>query len=259
MMTLLDRICAEKFEQMNLFTALHAALLGCDIQCCHDELLEKIFTKFHNEIDTARLKDLERISFVLAMSNIRTPNKLEDALCEKIMNSLRGRIDEIMKYPKCFTNCLHFLTLRGHYDKEMLSSALERKFLKHAVGSKLALSREIFHLDTFVKINLQNENYEGAQLLDKNRKTMGTLLTQYIPERNSKYKLNVTDHFLLQIKEATNAILPQNQLRHILPNYDRADLVVCYDRVNRKSINIAESCPEHYSGWYFLVGGGQSL
>ncbi|XP_023307598.2 FAST kinase domain-containing protein 5, mitochondrial [Lucilia cuprina] len=248
MMQLLDKICHEKLDSMNLLTCLHVALLGCELQCCHDEIIEKIMHKFYKQLDATRLKDLERISLVIALFNIHTPSKIEEQLCEKILQSLHGRIEEILRHPKCFTNCLHFLTLRGYYDKEMLSTTLERKFLRHAVGSNLAMSREIFHLDTFVKVNLLEEGYEGAQLLDKIRKTMGKMLTHYIPERNSKYKLNATDNILLQIKEITDTILPHNELKHILPNYDRSDVVICYDRKQKKSLEISKDCPENYSG-----------
>lgn len=248
MMKLLDKICKEKLDSMNLLTCLHVALLGCELQCCHDEIIEKIMHKFHDQLDSTRLKDLERISLVIALFNIHTPSKIEEVLCEKILHSLEGRVEEILKHPKCFTNCLHYLTLRGYYDKEMLSTALERKFLKHAVGSNLAISREIFHLDTFVKLNLSEEGYEGAQLQDKIRKTMGKMLTHYIPERNQKYKLSATDNILLQVKEITEGVLPHIELRHILPNYERSDVVICYDREQRKSLQISKECPENYSG-----------
>ncbi|XP_061393204.1 FAST kinase domain-containing protein 5, mitochondrial-like [Musca vetustissima] len=248
MMKLLDKISAEKFDDMNLLTSLHVALLGCELQCCHEEIVEKILNKFHNEMSNTRLKDLERISLAVALFNIKTPNKIEDLLCQKILESLKGRIDEIMKHPKCFTNCLHYLTLRGFYDKEMLSVALDRRFLKHAVGSSLAISREIFNLDTFVKVNLANDNYEGNQLADKYRKTMGKMLTHYIPDNNPKYKLNATDRILLQMKEITAGFLPHCQLKHILPNYERADVVICYDRVKRKSLPLSPTCPEDYNG-----------
>ncbi|XP_075154840.1 FAST kinase domain-containing protein 5, mitochondrial isoform X2 [Haematobia irritans] len=248
MMKLLDKINSEKFNEMNLLTCLHVALLGCELQCCHDELIEKIINKFYHEIDTTRLKDLERISLVMALFNISTPTKIEEALCQKIVETLHGRIDEIMRHPKCFTNCLHFLTLRGYYDKEMLSSALDRRFLKHAVGSNLAVCREIFNLDTFVKVNLQNEAYGGSQLADKYRKSMGKMLTHYIPDRNPKYKLNATDNILVQMKEITASFLPHCQLKHILPNYERADVVICYNRLTHSSVPISDSCPADYSG-----------
>ncbi|XP_073832851.1 FAST kinase domain-containing protein 5, mitochondrial isoform X2 [Musca autumnalis] len=248
MMKLLDKISKEKFDDMNLLTSLHVALLGCELQCCHEEIIEKILNKFHSEMSNTRLKDLERISLAVALFNIKTPNKIEDLLCQTILDSLKERIDEIMKHPKCFTNCLHFLSLRGFYDKEMLSVALDRRFLKHAVGSSLAVSREVFNLDTFVKVNLANDNYVGNQLADKYRKTMGKMLTHYIPDNNPKYKLNATDRILLQMKEMTAGFLPHCELKHILPNYERADVVICYNRLNRKTVPLAETCPEDYSG-----------
>ncbi|TMW41464.1 hypothetical protein DOY81_013452 [Sarcophaga bullata] len=84
MMELLDKICDEKLESINLLTCLHVALLGCELQCCHDKIIEKIMHKFHNEIDSIRLKDLERISLVIALFNIHTPSKIEESW-EKIL------------------------------------------------------------------------------------------------------------------------------------------------------------------------------
>lgn len=247
-MELLDKICEEKLDSINLLTCLHVALLGCELQCCHDKIIENIMHKFYDKVDSIRLKDLERISLVIALFNIHTVSKIEESLCEKILQSLNDRIEEILKHPKCFSNCLHFLSLRGYYDEEMLTSALDKKFLRLAVGSNLATSREIFHLDTFVKVNLSEIGYKGSQLHEKYRKTMGKLLTHYIPERNTKFKLSATDNILLQTKEIIDGILPHNELKHILPNYDRPDVVVCYNHKKNDSVKISPDCPENYSG-----------
>ncbi|KAL9883815.1 FAST kinase domain-containing protein 5, mitochondrial isoform 1-T1 [Glossina fuscipes fuscipes] len=248
MKELLDKMSQEKLEAMSLLTCLHVALFGCELQFCHNKIVEYVLMRFERELEQTRLKDLERICLVMGLFNMKTSTGIEKTLCARVLHMLNNRIDEILKYPNCFLNCLHYLTLCGFYNQEMLAAALDEKFLKHACGSNLVMNRNVFHLDTFVKVNLKDKNYLGPQLADKYRKTMGKMLTYYIPERNSKYKLSATDHILLEIKDIISTLLPHNTLKHILPNYARPDIVICYDSQQRTSLPLSNICPEEYSG-----------
>uniref|UniRef100_A0A1B0FIJ7 RAP domain-containing protein n=1 Tax=Glossina morsitans morsitans TaxID=37546 RepID=A0A1B0FIJ7_GLOMM len=248
MKELLDKMSQGKLETMSLLSCLHVALFGCELQFCNSKIIECVLKRFERELEQTRLKDLERICLVMGLFNIKTPTGIEKTLCTRVLDMLNNRIDEILKYPTCFLNCLHYLTLCGFYNQEMLAAALDEKFLKHACGSNLAMNRNVFHLDTFVKVNLKDENYLGPQLAEKHRKIMGKMLTYYIPERNSKYKVSATDNILLEIKEIISTVLPHNTLKHILPNYERPDIVICYDRQQRTSIPLSNTCPEDYNG-----------
>lgn len=238
-----------KVDKVSLLGCLHVALLGCEMQLSHDALIEKILKRFELEIENTRLKDLERISLVMNIFNIKTESQVEKRVAAKVLKSLRGRIEEILKYPRAFTNCLHYLNLVGVHDEEMLAAVLDPKFLKHATGSKLCMCREIFHLDTFGRVNIPN--YKGPQLSEKNRQSMGKMLTHYIPDR--KYKLTLTDSILLSIKDTVNVIAPFNYIKHVLPNYERADILICYDQRNRKSLPLPTDCPVDYSGKYLDI------
>lgn len=237
-----------KVDKISILGCLHVALLGCELQQSHDALVESVLKRFEPEIDNTRLKDLERICLVMNIFNIKTESQVERRVAQKVIQSLQERIEEILKYPRAFTNCLHYLHLVGFHDEEMLAAVLDKKFLKHAAGSKLNMCREIFHLDTFSRINVKD--YMGPQLSDKNRRAMGKLLTNYIPDRNLKYKLSATDSILLSIKDTVNIIAPFNYLKHVLPNYERADILICYDQKHRKSVPLPSDCPEDYSGRY---------
>ncbi|XP_011177260.2 FAST kinase domain-containing protein 5, mitochondrial [Zeugodacus cucurbitae] len=244
----LMEVLQTEISRISLMSCLHVALFGVELQCCHDGVLELVLQRFNQDIGNARLKDMERICLAISVFNYRSPTGVEQELCAKILSLLETKIDEIMKYPRCFVACLHYLTLCGHYNEEMITSVLDKRFVDLAYGKNVTIGREIFNLDSFVKINLKDSNYTGNQLTEKKRHSMGKLLTQYIPQRNQKFRLNKTDRILLEIKETLERILRPNTLKHILPHFERPDLVVCYDNKQRHAIPLAADCPVDYSG-----------
>ncbi|EDW08055.2 FAST kinase domain-containing protein 5, mitochondrial [Drosophila mojavensis] len=235
-------------ERVSLLTCLHMALLGCELQTCNDKLVERILLRFERELDVTRLKDLERICLVIALFNMNTASGVECRLVDSLPELLRGRIDEILRYPRCYTNCLQFLSMRGVYDVEQLGVALEPRFLRHTYRSGLP-GREYFHLDSFAQ--LLGSEYEGPRLTERQRQQMGKLYTQYIPDRtDTRSKLNSTDRILLEIRDAVGSLLRTTvSLKHVLPHYDRCDAIVGYDRQQQRPVSLnASTCPKDYSG-----------
>ncbi|XP_055912062.1 uncharacterized protein LOC129946061 [Eupeodes corollae] len=233
--------------RISLLSCLHVALLGSDIQTCHEEIVELIVKRFLRELDSTRLKDMERICHVISLYNFKSSDGSELELCSKIIQKVKENVDECVRYPRCFSNLVHYLTLCGFHDEELISSVLDVKFIKHAYDTNIRLGRELFCLDGFAKINLK-DTYKGNQLPDKYRKTMGRLMTHYVPQRNSKFKLSTTDRILLEIKEATDGLMKTSTFKHILPHFERPDVVLCYDTVKKKAIPLSPNCPEDYIG-----------
>lgn len=248
MYELLDKLC-NQIERLSLLSCLHIALLGVEIQLCHDKCIKLIIERFNRDINESRIKDMERICHVISLFNIKTENNIENELCKNIINEIKNdkRIDEITKYPKSFSSCIYYLILCNNYDKELISCVLDQKFIKYCYGNNFMLGREIFLLDSFIRINLQNDEYNGNLLTDKQRKTMGKCLTNYIPEKNSKYKLNVTDRILLEIKDTCYQLLQSNcYFKHILPHFERPDILFCYDKLQHKTIPLKiENFPDY--------------
>ncbi|KAI8035019.1 FAST kinase domain-containing protein 5, mitochondrial [Drosophila gunungcola] len=231
-------------ERVSLLTCLHMALLGCELQTCNDALVERILLRFERELDTARLKDMERICLVMALFNLTTASGVEHRVARRLPDLLRQRMEEILRHPRCFTNCLQFLTMRGVCDLELLGVALEPRFVQHTYRSGLP-GREYFHLDGFARL-LGAEQYQGPLLSARQRQQMGRLYTQYIPERDGRFKLNGTDRILVEIKDAISLLHRPVSFKHILPQYDRCDVVLCYDHRQRKALALdAEACPDY--------------
>lgn len=112
----------------------------------------------------------------------------------------------------------------------------------------MKVGREILSLDSFTRINIPNE-YEGPQLTEKMRANIAKFQTHYVPFRGQSYKLTHSDTLLLDMKDFLHRQFGPNTLCHILPHYQRPDIVYCFDE-NGKSITeeIAECFPPNYRG-----------
>lgn len=264
MLELLIKIVPE-IPRLSLLSCLHIILLGTDTQVCHEESTEIILKRFHLDLKNTRLKDLERISFVMGLFNFTSASHIEEQLAADILKELKTRVTEIMKYPRCFTSCLHYLTFKGYADAELISTTLDEEYIKLAYGRNITLGRELFCLDSYVQLNFNP--YNGHRLTDKKRKSMGKILCHYIPVRDGEFKLSTTDRILLEIKESSEKLYEHCHMAHILPHFDRpgkqrkrrkrnillyciffTDVVIAYDKRSGNSIDILDHYPENYSG-----------
>lgn len=250
MTTLLDNICPE-IERLSLLSCLHIALMGCDMQISHQKSIELVIKRFLIDVDSARIKDMERICHVISLYDFKTEAGIEIDLMKHIIEVSKTRTKEILKHPKCFPRLLHYLSIKGIYEEELISSVFDVDFVKHAYGTNLLVGRELFSLNTFVKVNLK-DSYKGRYLRDKWIATMGKGMTRYIPERGTQYKLAHTDNVLLEMKEAAQDLYKIVTLKHILPNHERADVVLCYNKETKKFLLPSKNCPGDYTGGFKL-------
>ncbi len=209
-----------QIHRLTGLSCLHVALLGTQIHICQQDCIEQIVRRFSKDVKSIRMKDFERIAFVIGLFDFESESKVEDQLCQNILVELKNRAEEIVQYPKCFSLCLYYLTMKGYYDEELLSAALSKPYLTFAYGNQVKYGMEIFGLDSYAKINLR-ESYKGNEVTEKNRQYMGKMLTQYIPDRSGKFKVNATDAILLELKEATDELCTHCHFAHALPHYDR--------------------------------------
>lgn len=183
--------------------------------------MEQIVRRFSVDVKSIRIKDIERITFVIGLFDFESDSRIENQLCQNILDELKQRVDDIVKHPQCLPLCLHYLTMKGYYDEELISVALSKKFVHLAYGgNQVKYGKELFALDSYVKINLK-ETYRGDELTEKNRQYMGKMLTQYIPNRSDKFRLSATDKILLELEETAQELCNHCYFAHVLPHFDR--------------------------------------
>lgn len=110
------------------------------------------------------------------------------------------------------------------------------------------IGRELLCLDSFSKIQLKDK-YDGPELPSLIRKTIAKHQTNYIPVMGQPYKLTHADKLLLDVKHTMEGKFGKNILTHVLPHYQRPDIVYCFDS-NGKSVTeeIVECFPAPYRG-----------
>ncbi|XP_037049478.1 uncharacterized protein LOC119083781 [Bradysia coprophila] len=236
-----------QLARLSTLTCLHVALLGTHLHICHQSCIEQILHRFADDVQAIRMKDLERISYVMGFFDFESESNIANRLCQQFLAELKNRVDDIVRYPKCFALSLHYLSLKGYHDEEMISVALSPSFLSAAYGNQTRYDNELFGLDSFVKINLK-ETYTGNQLTEKNRQYMGKMLTEYVPDRNKEFKIGFADNLLLEVKETSDELCTHSYFAHSLPHFSKPDIIIAYDRNSNTGIDIAHKLPPLYTG-----------
>lgn len=138
---------------------------------------------------------------------------------------------------------MNLLTVRLH------QSLLD--FTKYATllgKNSFKIGREMICLDSFTRINLRS-TYEGPQISEKKRAVISKYQTHYIPYRGQEQKLTHSDLILLDTKEFMERQFGENTLVHILPHFQRPDILYCFDDTGKSVTNqILDCLPSHYSG-----------
>lgn len=92
----------------------------------------------------------------------------------------------------------------------------------------MKIGREILCLDSFTRINLKGR-YDGPQLSKRLRANIFKFQSNYVPYRGQSHKMTHADQLLLNLKEVLEAKFGSNVLTHILPHYQRPDVICCFD------------------------------
>ena len=98
----------------------------------HPVTIERVTQKFLICMKEARLKDLERLSMVIAMSTYQSPSTelFWDALGEEFTR--KERKDEIYQYPHSFISLTNYAVVANHYSEQLLRIALSQDFLNQS-------------------------------------------------------------------------------------------------------------------------------
>lgn len=123
-----------QMKRFSIISNLHIGLLGTNIQACNDNILEAIVQRFSQNIKSTRLKEIERVAFIVGLFNYKSPAGTEKVLLQQVIVELKLRVDEIVKHPKCLSACAYYLTLSGLNDPEIIDSVLKPDFISLAYG-----------------------------------------------------------------------------------------------------------------------------
>lgn len=245
---LLDAIVPH-LSRFSLMACLHVALLGTDLQQCHEKSLSIIVHRFVNEIDKARLKDIERISFIIGLYDFKTPEKLEHKLCQLILRELETRIDEIALYPRALSQTLSYLALIDpcYCSPEMISTCLNPEFLLAAYGKNYyKYGRDILFLDSFAEI-FYGDTYKGNRMIKRVKDYLSNISIDYLPNPEKREKMTFSNRILLEVFEACEEVYGKSRMYHPLPHFQRPDVILAINTETGDAIDISHNYPQKMS------------
>lgn len=235
--------------RFSLLSCLHIGLLGTDLQQCHEPSLKLIVQRFANEIHKARLKDIERISFIIGLYDFTTPDGLERKMAEMILTELENRIDEIAQYPRAYGQTLSYLALidPSYVTPEMLSTIFHPDFLHTTYGKNYyRWGREVIFLDSFAEVFYGN-SYKGHRMPKRIKNYLTNISIDYLPNPEKRGKLTFSNRILLETFDACQEAFGRSRMYHPLPHFQRPDVLVAVNSDTKEAVDVSHNYPEKMS------------
>lgn len=209
-------------ENQSILTALHIALLGTTVYVVNHQLIEMIVHRFISHINELRLKDMERIVWVLAVFDFKSTTGASIKLLEAIVNELPKRFAEIHKYTQSYIMCTYYLALRGFANTNLIAYCLTPAHLDKVYGKIWYYPRELLFLDSYTRINLKNV-YAGHQLNIAQRK----ILTERLRNEAAEGELNNIAKLEANVVASVRKLYTYFILGHALPHYANTGNITC--------------------------------
>ncbi|XP_043605428.1 FAST kinase domain-containing protein 5, mitochondrial [Bombus pyrosoma] len=228
-----------------LFKSLHGEIPRLSLKCLthiahalgalrvYDEILiNTIIQRLEKEMETARVKDIERIIY-----GICTVTPITDYyrnVCHKLLNEIlltykTTRASEINSFPISLVRILTFLTIKNIYVPELIRHVFDPTFMKNTYKNNLRLlTNEWLILHCSVKIELPY--YEGPLLTDN---MYECLIKKYRKYDDDTYRKDTNVKLRMEIVHICKQKLGIDvHIDYILPQYSTRDIVIGMDTCN---------------------------
>ena len=235
--------CLKDFQK--LLNSLHGQIPRLSLKCLthitqafgssrvYDEILTNaIIQRLEKEMETARVKDIERIIYGICTV---TPNTdYYRNLCHKLLNEIMltyktTRASEINSFPISLVRILTFLTMKNIYVPELIQHIFDPTFIKKTYKNNLKLlTNEWLILHCSVKIELPY--YKGPLLTDN---MYETLIKKYHKYDEDTYRKDTNVKLRMEIVYICKQKLGLSvHVDYILPQYSTRDIVIGLDTFN---------------------------
>ncbi|XP_043278377.1 FAST kinase domain-containing protein 5, mitochondrial isoform X2 [Venturia canescens] len=200
------------------------------VQIHKPELMNAVIKKFEENIDEARIKDLERLTWALGIFAYER----DTPIYNKIIESLRDpkRELELTLYPKTLPTILSHFSFANIFPIDLIKRVFDPEFLKRVYGNNaFRIGRDFFSLEMNIKIDLPE--YDGPFLMPT---LLEFLAKRYVLDKmNSSPKSTYSDKFTREVvhmcKFAVKAGTPIS-IEQVLPQYVKPDIILCFDEAN---------------------------
>ncbi|XP_024945660.1 uncharacterized protein LOC107272639 isoform X2 [Cephus cinctus] len=192
--------------------------------------------KFEQNIDVIRMKDIERILYVMTIFNYDISHPFYKK-CIKELNRPE-REEEINNFGKAFICALHYMSMANLYPKNLIEKALAKDFILQAYGKDVhKINREALFLDRSVEVELPD--YTGPRLEAGTWKSVAQK-NRWTLKMKQNQMTNNADTLLLDVLKTCKEIFGFDSavvVDQTLPHYTKPDIYICLDG-NKKPIPV---------------------
>jgi len=217
---------ASQLPRLSLTCSINIPLLTTQSQTFLPGLLDEISQKLISNLSSARLKEIEKVVYTLALFNYipRVECDVFAAVTEEL--NREERENELKEHPKTLVAILHYLALLQRCPLNHLPTVLDMNFIRSTYGkTNYVIGREILSLDTCIELEMKE--YQGPRLPVEVRDYLSKRYSIYLPEEGRK-KMPKHSLFMLEVMKCVETLFGKEfyTCTYILPNQPRADIVI---------------------------------
>lgn len=213
-----------RVPDLPLINLTQVSYLAAKVLIFEEELMTQILKRFNEKLHEATLKDIERMTYSMAMFNYESSHPLYRNIVDELWNP--NRQQEIENHRKSFVAILKYLALANIYQINLLEKVMESEFMNKAYSNKYAMGDEYYFLDQSIAVEVPN--YSGPRL--------STNLREFLSWRGKGSMKTVTHtEGLQQIIAICEQLLKPTfpiHIEKILPHFFCEDIVICLDEKN---------------------------
>ncbi|XP_012530877.1 uncharacterized protein LOC105833583 [Monomorium pharaonis] len=196
------------------------------------KFMDKIIKRLNEELQTARLKDIERFLFTFSILNI------DSSIYQNIVEELRGswdttRASEIKKFPSVPARILGYMAVQNVYPKDLIKRVMTPEYvIKTCFGNYKYLSREYCVLDYGLRIEVPE--YDGPFLKPNVRTSIEKKYYDLAAETKSEstWANSLFSDVLATCQKLFNTTSDILVTRP-LPHFAVEDIIFCLDEQNQ--------------------------
>ncbi|KAG8244010.1 mitochondrial RNA processing [Homalodisca vitripennis] len=262
------KLAESKLRSVNLINAIHALHISSKIQFYNEEPITILAEKFCIDPSAARLKDMERIVFILSLYNFIPPTTPDilDIVMEELDKPQHVKAAE--EHHLTILSLVYFLTLLRRYPEKHIQHLLSDDTLQKSYKNKFMINVQALQID----YNRVLEGPPGSDYL------LPPTLREYLARRYSlflpdeKYgNLNQYDLMMKEVTDLTTELLGGEKytlVTYPLPHFHRADILFRLDDSGqsvpipdelRKRPHFSGVLRPEESGWRCVMVGGRNM
>ncbi|XP_014224204.1 uncharacterized protein LOC106650599 isoform X1 [Trichogramma pretiosum] len=246
---ILIELLIEQIPKRTLLTLIHVAHMQAMLLLDNEKLTLGIANRYINEVQTARIKDIERILFTLYIFNYGPEKTLfYDTAYQEFLESRRN--NEINNFPFCLVYSVMYMLQVNYYPEKLIKKIMDPDFIKNLCNGDIhKLDRE--YIVIHYCLVLDHPQYNGPLL----RRDMLQFLIKKCRSNSKidvhKQQIPMVERIITDIVHTCKQMIGFDEVAHVdcvLPHFVNNDIILCYNEDTKEFFNPKNKLVEMEAG-----------